>query len=84
MPSQGIDPNAVREQCVDCGVVFWRDKGRRKLRCWDCRYARIVVAAKQSKAREGDTYVATVRGQCRYWMAEAKRLGLPIEGGGAP
>lgn len=69
------------EQCIDCGAMFTRPKGKRHHRCPDCKIARSVAAQVNTAERSGPMYERLVLGQWKHWRREVERLGLDPEGG---
>lgn len=80
-PAPG-DPRAVQVSCADCGARFWRYKGKSRRYCADCASARQAQAAGQMSARSGPVYELAVRKQLLFWLGEARRLGVTIDGTG--
>ena len=69
-------PGARRVKCRLCSRTFTRGKTQRQYICPTCSRSRQVGLGLQMKAKEGPLYEKTVRGQLRFWMAEAERLGI--------
>ena len=70
--------DAIRATCVECGKRFTRSKRDNKTRCPACARQRQIDAGLAVKVKEGPTYERVVRGQLRFWLAEAERLGIDL------
>jgi hypothetical protein len=80
-PKRG-DPDAVRAKCRLCKRTYLRRKYEYKPTCPACSHRTEVEALDQISAKQGPAWEKTVRGQLRYWLAEAARLGIDLQEGG--
>ena len=67
---------AIRATCVECGKKFTKAARDNKTRCPACARQRQIDAGLAVALKEGPTYERVVRGQLRFWLAEASRLGI--------
>ena len=72
------DPTAERAVCVQCGKRFVRSRTSSKTTCSTCAKRRQIDAGLATITKSGPTYEKIVRGQLRFWLAEADRLGIEI------
>ena len=70
------DPTAERTLCVQCGKRFVRSRSSSKTTCPACAKRRQIDAGLSTITKSGPIYEKVVRGQLRYWLAEADRLGI--------
>ena len=69
---------ARRVVCVECGKKFTRSAHDNKTRCPTCARQRQIDAGLAGVLKQGPTYERVVRGQLRFWLAEAERLGIEV------
>ena len=70
------DPTARRVSCRECNKTFTRGKTQRQYVCPSCTKQRQIDAGVQMVEKSGPFYERTVRGQLRFWLGEAERLGI--------
>lgn len=69
-------PGHTERECPRCGARFYRRRGKPTGRCPDCAFEVFASVVKQHREKAGPIYEKVVRGQLRYWSAEAKRIGV--------
>lgn len=70
--------------CVECGARFVFRRGTGRPRCPRCAERLEIEQATEYHERGGSRYERSVCGQLRHWLAEARRLGLPLDGSPPP
>lgn len=65
--------------CVDCKQPFLGNVDDDRRYCAQCGAARNMNGTEQMSRRMGPVYEKAVRGQLRFWLSEAARLGITLD-----
>lgn len=74
-PTPG-EPGAKSTECAGCGAEFWQWERKYGKYCATCSADRSTRVIRANRTKSGPVYEKVVRGQLRYWLGEAARLGL--------